>query len=133
MKTRIFAFLAAMIVSLSAQAQEGLLEYVAEACKEDKAKYCSQVTPGYPQRMLACAYAHQDKLSGQCSYALYRASAAMEQMAAALNYLAESCVGDIEILCGNVRQGEGRILACLQSKQSELSQSCSAAIAETVK
>ena len=132
MKTRFFFIIAALLLSASAQAQDGLLDYVAEACKEDKAKYCSQVTPGYPQRMLACAYAHQDKLSGQCSYALYRASAAMEQMAAALNYVAESCAGDIEIHCNDVRMGEGRILACLEENASEVSGVCKTALQETV-
>ena len=82
------------------------LAKVSEACAEDKAKFCSQVTPGNPERMLACAYAHEDKLSGQCSYALYQAASAMEQAAAALNYLAESCQGDVQNLCGDVKMAQ---------------------------
>ena len=132
MKTRIATLIALLLVGSAAQAQDSLLNFLAEACKEDKAKYCSQVTPGDPRKMLACAYAHQDKLSGQCSYALYRASSAMEQMAAALNYLAESCAGDIEILCSDVRAGEGRIMACLEQNADQISPSCSKAIDETI-
>ena len=132
MKTRIAMLIGLLLIAPLAQAQDSLLNYLAEACQEDKAKYCSQVTPGDPRKMLACAYAHQDKLSGQCSYALYRASSAMEQMAAALNYLAESCAGDIEILCSDVRAGEGRIMACLEQNADQISPSCSNAIDETI-
>ena len=35
--------------------------------------YCKDVTPG-DGRILACLYAHGDKLSGQCEYALYDAA-----------------------------------------------------------
>ena len=132
MKTRLATLIALLLIGPMAQAQDSLLNYLAEACQEDKAKYCSQVTPGDPRKMLACAYAHQDKLSGQCYYALYRASSAMEQMAAALNYLAESCAGDIEILCSDVRAGEGRIMACLEQNAGDISPSCSKAIDETI-
>lgn len=132
MTSRIVTLIALLLFGSLAQAQDSLLNYLAEACQEDKAKYCSQVTPGDPRKMLACAYAHQDKLSGQCSYALYRASSAMEQMAAALNYLAESCAGDIEILCSGVRAGEGRIMACLEQNADQISPSCSKAIDETI-
>jgi hypothetical protein len=132
MKTKLLTLTALLLVGAAAQAQDSLLNYLAQACEADKAKYCSQVTPGDPQKMLACAYAHQDKLSGECSYALYRAANAMEQMAAALSYLAESCEGDIEILCSNVRAGEGRILACLNENASDISPSCSKALKETV-
>jgi hypothetical protein len=132
MKTKILTMIALLLIGSTAQAQDSLLNYLAEACQEDKAKFCSQVTPGDPRKMMACAYAHQDKLSGQCSYALYRAASAMEQMAAALNYLAESCAGDIEILCSDVRAGEGRILACLEANANDVSPSCSEAIKETV-
>jgi hypothetical protein len=132
MKIKLLALIGAMAFSASLQAQDSMLEYVAQACKADKAQFCSQVTPGDPRRMLACAYAHEDKLSGECSYALYRAAAAMEQMAVALGYLAESCAGDIETHCGAVREGEGRILACLTENKAKVSASCGKALSETI-
>lgn len=132
MNIRLLLVFGSLFLSASALAQDGMLDYLAEACAADKAKFCSQVTPGDPRRMLACAYAHEDKLSGQCSYALYRAAAVMEQMAVALNYLAESCAGDVERLCSDVRMGEGRILACLTENQAKLGETCSAAMKETV-
>ena len=57
---------AVMQGELSAQVQEG--------CSSELAQYCAEVTPG-EGRLLACLYAHGDKLSGQCDYALYDAAA----------------------------------------------------------
>jgi hypothetical protein len=61
-------------------------------------------------RLLACFYAHEDKLSGQCQYALYSASAQLEQAVSALDYLATQCRDDILKLCAEVQVGEGRVL-----------------------
>ena len=55
-----------------AQTGEDLVEHLIEACEPEIETYCSQVTPG-EGRLLACAYAHQDKLSGRCEFALYDA------------------------------------------------------------
>lgn len=129
-------FVAAAVMFLfgTAHGQEGdaALDHVAVACAADKEKFCSQVTPGYPERMLACAYAHEDKLSGECSYALYQAASALEQLAAAMNYLAEQCAEDVEQLCQSVKLGEGRVLECLMGQSEAVSDGCNQAIADTV-
>ena len=44
---------------------QGLVETVATGCEKELAAYCQGVTPG-DGRILACLYAHADKLSGQC-------------------------------------------------------------------
>ncbi len=36
------------------------------------------------------------------------------------------CAADVQKFCKGVKKGEGRIIACLKSQQSELSQACSA-------
>ena len=134
MKTLITGFAMMLALTGAAWAQEDgdLRAYVAEACAEDKARFCSQVTPGNQDRMLACAYAHEDKLSGKCSYALYQAASILEQTAAALGYLAESCMDDVEKFCADVKMGEGRILSCLDNNADKLSEACTNAIDETV-
>ena len=134
MKVSMFAAAWALMCWLSAKAREGeaARDRRAQACAGDKEKFCSQVAPGDPRRMLAGAYAHEDKLSGQCSYALYQAASALEQLAAALNYLAEQCVTDIETHCTGVRLGEGRVLECLMGKSESVSAGCNKAIADTV-
>lgn len=132
MKTKIIVIISALLLSVAALAEESVLEYVAEACKSDKEKFCSQVTPGNPKRMLACAYAHEDQLSGQCSHALYQAASILQQAAASLEYLAKECKGDVEVHCPNVKMGEGRILTCLHEHSDKLSAGCDIAMDETV-
>ncbi|NIV22045.1 MAG: hypothetical protein GWN51_00030, partial [Gemmatimonadetes bacterium] len=56
------------------QAQDTIIDGVMKACDAEIQAYCSQVSPG-EGRLLACFYAHGDKLSGQCEYALYDAAA----------------------------------------------------------
>ena len=62
---------------------QSLRDAVVKACENDLKTYCSQVTPG-EKRLLACVYAHEDKLSDQCTYALYQASVVLEQLAQAV-------------------------------------------------
>lgn len=133
MRTIIITFLTSLLLSSTTIASEKtLLEHVREACKEDKEKFCSQVTPGDTERMLACAYAHEDQLSGQCSYALYQAASVLEAATEALRYLAQECRGDVEAHCENVKMGKGRILNCLKNNEDKLSSGCSTALDETV-
>jgi hypothetical protein len=109
------------------QTPEELVDYVVESCEAEIETYCSQVTPG-DGRLLACFYAHQDKLSGRCEYALYNASAVLESFAAATTYMAQECRDDLEKFCGDVKMGEGRVGMCLLDNKSKLSEGCSKAI-----
>jgi Cysteine rich repeat len=114
-----------------AMAQDTILDHVIEACKDDLQKYCSQVTPG-EGRILYCVAAHEDKLSGQCDYAMYQAASLLEQLSVAIAYVANSCSAEIETLCSNVEAGEGRIVACLDDNESQLGDACKKAISDTV-
>ena len=114
-----------------AVAQDSLLEYVLTSCEADIKQYCSQVTPG-EGRLLHCAAAHEDKLSGQCSYALCQAASLLEQLSMAIVYVAESCETEIKTLCGDVKAGEGRVLSCLEGNSESLGEPCKKALADTV-
>ena len=76
-------------------AVKGVIETVATGCEKEFAAYCQDVIPG-DGRVLACLYAHADKLSGQCEYALFDAAAQLERAVAALAYLAHECGDDLE-------------------------------------
>ena len=104
-------------------AQESLIETVANGCKVELEKYCSNVTPG-EGRVLACLYAYEDKLSGRCEYALYDAASRLERAVAALSYVVNECSSDLKQYCGNVAAGEGRLLQCLQKNDAHVSQRC---------
>lgn len=133
MKSKLKYALAAVLLAVAGQsyAQDSLLEYVVDACRSDLETYCSQVTPGQG-RLLHCVAAHEDKLSGQCEYALYQAASLLEQLAVAIVYVAQSCETEIETLCGDVEAGEGRILACLEENDAQVGDACRKAVAETV-
>ena len=118
-------------VASQSYAQDSLLEYVVDACRGDLETYCSQVTPGQG-RLLHCVAAHEDKLSGQCEYALYQAASLLEQLTVAIAYVAQSCETEIKTLCSDVEAGEGRILACLEENDAQVGDACRKAVAETV-
>ena len=133
MKNKLKLALGVFVLASSAPAvaQDSLLEYVVTSCEADIKQYCSQVTPG-EGRLLHCAAAHEDKLSGQCSYALYQAASLLEQLSMAIVYVAQSCETEIKTLCGDVKAGEGRILSCLEGNSDSLGEPCEKALADTV-
>ncbi len=133
MKKNIFWMTCASLLLIASQAtaQDDLVEYLLNACEDDINTYCNQVTPG-EGRLLHCMAAHEDKISGQCGYALYQAATVMEQMAAATVYLLNQCEADIETHCSGVAMGEGRILMCLEENAEEVSSSCKQAVSDTV-
>ena len=115
-----------MLVS-NANAAEDIIESVAKGCEKELTSYCSNVTPG-EGRVLACLYAHNDKLSGQCEYALYDAAVQLERFVAALSYLANECDADLEKFCSAVEAGEGRLLQCLDDNSKKISARCTQAL-----
>ncbi|MCI0517715.1 MAG: cysteine rich repeat-containing protein [Woeseiaceae bacterium] len=130
-RTKIALLAAGLALAGHASAQESLLEHVVNACEADLKQYCSQVTPG-EGRMLHCVAAHEDKLSGQCEYALYEAASLLQQLSTAIVYVAESCQTEIQTLCSDVKVGEGRILTCLEENDASIGETCRQAISDTV-
>ena len=123
-----FMALANLLLGIAiANAQQSLIETVANGCKMEIEKYCSQVTPGQG-RVLACLFAHEDKLSGKCEYALYDAAVQLERAVAALSYVANECDADLEKYCASIAPGEGRLLECLEKHDKQVSGRCKQAI-----
>ena len=115
------------VFNSSAWAADNIVETVDKGCKKELTSYCKDVTPG-EGRILACLYAHSDKLTGQCEYALYDAAVQLERFVAALTYVANECDGDIDKFCANVAIGEGRILKCLDDNANKISKRCTQAL-----
>jgi hypothetical protein len=128
---RIMIFLVALailpLLITSATAGQSLVETVANGCKVEIEKYCAQVTPG-EGRVLACLYAHGDKISTKCEYALYDAAVQLERAVAALSYVANECDADLEKYCGSIAPGEGRLLECLEKHDKQVSGRCKQAV-----
>jgi hypothetical protein len=131
MRTRLSRLAAALVLAAASAApvvaQQPLAEQVLEGCASELETHCAAVTPG-EGRLLACLYAHGDKLSGQCEFALYDAAVRLERAISALTYVASECRADIESLCTGVQMGEGRIAQCLSDHQSDLSATCNRAL-----
>ncbi|MEJ2699554.1 MAG: cysteine rich repeat-containing protein [Desulfuromonadales bacterium] len=129
--TCIMAFLVTLMFSFPALAAEGpatavskqIVETVAKGCQKELESYCKDVTPG-KGRILACLYAHEDKLSGQCEFALYDASAQLEWALNAMTYVVKECREDLQANCSNVQAGEGRLLECLDKNEKKISARC---------
>ena len=129
MRKLVYTIIAGAWVLTSGQvaAVENLVESVAQGCDKELTSYCSNVTPG-EGRILACLYAHQDKLSGRCEYALYDAAVQLERAVSALSYLANECDVDLEKFCASVEPGEGRILHCLNDNRDKVGKRCRSAM-----
>jgi hypothetical protein len=126
MKTRSILSIAicvTLLFAISAGAEQSLVETVANGCKAEIETYCKDVTPGQG-RMLACLYAHSDKLSGKCEYALYDAAAQLERAVAALSYVVNECADDLDQFCMGVAAGNGRLKDCLEKNDSKVSSRC---------
>ena len=114
----VFAVLLSVASPMASNAQD-----VLEACSKDVDKFCSQVTIGNG-RLLACMYAHEDKISDGCDTAMGEAGDQLDWFLASLRDALEKCAGDINKHCSGVEAGQGRIYACLKLKKSELATEC---------
>jgi hypothetical protein len=129
MRFNISSLLGSLLLTLfagNAFAQD-IVSQVQKGCATEIKDYCSQVSMG-EGRLLACFYAHEDKLTGQCQFALYSAAAELEHAVSALNYVAGQCEDDIVAHCASVQLGEGRIVECLESKGDAVSAACTQAM-----
>jgi hypothetical protein len=129
LKTSILSATAVLMSLTGNLFAQDIVETVQQGCAAEITAYCSQVSPG-EGRLLACFYAHEDKLSGQCQYALYSASAQLDAAVSALDYLATQCRDDILKFCANVQVGEGRVLECIKSNQASVSAACNQAVSD---
>ena len=120
----------AMMLSTTVFAGDQLTETVKNGCKVELGTYCKDVTPG-DGRVLACLYAHSDKLTAKCEYALFDAAVQLEMAISALAYAAYECEDDLEAFCADVPVGEGRLLDCIAKNEKKVSKRCLDALTKT--
>jgi hypothetical protein len=109
---------------------QGIVDSVKKGCDKELKTYCKDVTPG-EGRVLACLYAYEDKLSGQCEYALYDAAAQLERAVNALSYAVNECRDDLTKFCSDIKPGEGRLLQCIDKNDTKVSGRCKQALKDT--
>jgi len=106
---------------------QGALGTFVQGCEKELTTYCRDVTPG-DGRILACLYAHEDKLSPRCEYAVYDAAAQLERALNALSYTVNECRDDLESYCADIKPGEGRLRDCLEKNEAKVSVRCKTAL-----
>jgi hypothetical protein len=121
--------------SNSAQAQATIPQSLMMNCGNDIKQFCSAITPG-GGRIVSCLFANNDKITGQCTFAMYEASERLAATMAALGQLAKntSCRSDLKQYCRGIPSGGGRLYTCLRSNRATLTDGCRAAMpkAETL-
>ncbi len=119
-----------LVFSGVVSAQQALIDSVVKGCDKELRTYCKDVTPG-EGRGLACLYANEDKLSGQCEYALYDAAVQLERVVNALAYAANECRDDLTKYCSDIKPGEGRVLQCIEKNDAKITKRCKQALKDT--
>ncbi len=142
--TRTPLLLLALVLPLSLFAQEQTGKPLAEklknaevtisssvkGCGDDVAEYCPGLG-GDSGRIFMCLAAYENKLSAQCKQGVLEARLAINTGIAAMNYSISACEADADKHCLEVQPGEGRLLKCLKSKESELTAQCTTALKDT--
>ncbi len=91
---------------------------IGAACEGDVQQFCATVKPGQGA-VLKCLASNEASLSAQCKPIVDRA----REKAADFK---KACGADAKKLCQGIPPGQGRILACLKSRESDLSPACQA-------
>ena len=87
-------------------------------CSDDLKKFCARTKAG-DGRIAKCMADHFRELRPACQGMVQAALDKQGKMATA-------CKADAEKFCKGIRPGQGRILACLKSHQTELAPACAA-------
>ena len=110
----------------SASAEESVVEMVVNSCKIELVDYCSRVTPGRG-RVVACLYAHSDKLREDCSLAIEIGVVQLNLVLSAVSHVVDRCQNDLDKYCGDVEIGGGRMYQCMSKNKANLEPTCMAA------
>jgi hypothetical protein len=102
---------------------------VFEGCIEDIKSYCSQTTLGNG-RLIACLYAHEDKVSDTCDAAINDYASQLDYFFEKTRHFTDQCRDDIQKYCDNTKYGSGRVYSCLAEQSEPLSASCQKVLPE---
>ncbi len=106
---------------------ESAIQTFVEGCAKELKPYCTAVKPG-EGRIVACLYAHSDKISGRCEFAFYEAAIQLDRAISGVVYVVTQCRRDIGTHCAGVSVGDGRIVQCLKQNTAKLKSPCNQAL-----
>ena len=106
-----------------------LIETMETGCGDEIKTHCSTVSPG-KGRMMLCLAAHGDKISDECSWAIFHVNVRLAKAVQNAQELNEQCAIDIERHCAGVPPGGGLILFCLYDHDEALTADCDKVMAD---
>lgn len=124
-----FGLALVLIPIATSSAEESIAELVLNGCKTELVEYCSKVEPGRG-RIVACLYAHGDKLTEQCSLAVEVGVVQLNMILSAVSHVVDICYADLDKFCGDVEIGSGRMYQCMSENRENLEPACKAAFLE---
>lgn len=90
---------------------------LAEACYDDRVKYCQSVPPG-SARVIRCLMKQRNKLDPTCRAVLFDEEVRFSQNLDFQFPMRQSCETEIKIFCKDIPAGEARVIRCLQDNKS---------------
>ncbi|GIL97843.1 hypothetical protein Vretimale_3387, partial [Volvox reticuliferus] len=91
---------------------------LAEACFEDRQKFCEDVPPG-SARVIRCLSTNRDRLSPVCRATLFDEEVRFSENIDFQYPMKAACVKEIERFCKDIPHGSARVIRCLQDNKSE--------------
>jgi hypothetical protein len=113
-----------------ANAQDRIEDYVAglkAGCTKELKAQCKGVKEGRG-RLLACLYAHEDRLSARCGNVVLGSLDRLGIMLGALANVGRVCEADAKRLCNGVAAGQGNLIGCLAQAKRNVSAQCNATL-----
>ncbi|GFR44890.1 hypothetical protein Agub_g6234 [Astrephomene gubernaculifera] len=98
---------------------------LAEACFEDRQKFCANVPPG-SARVIRCLSNSRDNLSPVCRATLFDEEVRFSENIDFQYPMKTACVKEIDRFCKDIPHGSGRVIRCLQDNkaQKEFGKAC---------
>eukprot|EP00951_Prasinocladus_malaysianus_P016396 scaffold127716_cov50-Prasinocladus_malaysianus.AAC.1 len=86
---------------------------LADACFEDRAKFCADVAPG-SARVIRCLQDSREDLGYECRATLFDQEVRMSESLDFMYPMKKACTKELEQLCKDVPEGHARQIKCLQ-------------------
>ncbi|KAG1660746.1 hypothetical protein FOA52_010620 [Chlamydomonas sp. UWO 241] len=91
---------------------------LAEACFEDRQKFCGKVPPG-SARVIRCLTRKRGALSPVCRATMFDEEVRFSENIDFQAPMKAACVAEIEAYCKDVPHGDGKVIRCLQENKGE--------------
>ncbi|GLI58992.1 hypothetical protein VaNZ11_000814 [Volvox africanus] len=91
---------------------------LAEACYEDRQKFCADVPPG-SARVIRCLSTNRDRLSPVCRATLFDEEVRFSENIDFQYPMKAACVKEIERFCKDIPHGSARVIRCLQDNKGQ--------------